>query len=156
MHALLWWVLAASCVALCDPAVVQPCVVTTISNPGGSGAYADGVATSARYNLPAGMSWDPSGAAFYIADLGGNRIRRVTLSGFAQTIAGGSSASFADGSGTVATFSGPSGIATDALNVCVGCGLVAETPLPGLLSFHTPLAQALEFQQRLRPRTPHC
>ena len=122
--ALLVWLLAAGAAVGCTPAVVQPCVVTMVSGVGGSGAEVDGVATTARYFTPAGMSWDPSGAAMYIADLGGGRIRRVTPSGFALTLAGGAAAStsvaFADGSGTVATFGGASGIATDANNVCVG------------------------------------
>jgi hypothetical protein len=49
-----------------------------------------------------------------VADLGNHVIRKITSDGTVSTLAGSGVAGFADGVGTAAQFSGPTGIALDA------------------------------------------
>jgi hypothetical protein len=50
---------------------------------------------------------------FFIADANNNAIRKITSDGTVTTFAGGSSTSTADGIGTAAKFSYPTGLASD-------------------------------------------
>ena len=78
----------------------------------GSAAFADGAATSASFNNPSGLALDTSGTV-YVADYSNNRIRKISPAGVVSTFAGSGSAAFADGTGTSASFNGPSGLALD-------------------------------------------
>jgi sugar lactone lactonase YvrE len=89
-------------------------VVSTLAGLAGSFGSADGVGAAARFSDPEGIAVDDAGT-LYVADSGNNVIRTVTPAGVVITLAGmaGSSGS-ADGTGSAARFSGPSGISVDA------------------------------------------
>jgi uncharacterized protein (TIGR03437 family) len=66
-------------------------IITTVAGTGEPGYGGDGgPARSARLNLPYGVAVDGSGT-LYIADLGNNRVRRVSLDGVISTVAGNGS-----------------------------------------------------------------
>jgi sugar lactone lactonase YvrE len=86
-------------------------LVTTIAGSGSPGIE-DGPALSASFSDPFGIAVDKRGNVI-VADGGqSNRIRRVTVEGKVETIAG-SSEGFADGNALRAQFNTPSGIAID-------------------------------------------
>jgi sugar lactone lactonase YvrE len=86
-------------------------LVTTIAGSGSPGSE-DGSAVSASFSDPFGIAVDRRGNVI-VADGGqSNRIRRVTVEGKVETIAG-SSEGFADGNALQAQFNTPSGIAID-------------------------------------------
>ncbi len=86
-------------------------LVTTIAGSGSPGTE-DGSALSATFSDPFGIAVDKRGNVI-VADGGqSNRLRRVTVDGKVETIAG-SSEGFADGNARQAQFNTPSGIAID-------------------------------------------
>lgn len=91
--------------------ISQSGTVTTIAGNGVSGAD-DGNGTSATFTRPVGLAVDTSGNV-YVADVSNNRIRKISPAGVVSTFAG-SSASFADGTGTAGLFNSPYGLAADA------------------------------------------
>jgi len=88
--------------------------VSTLVGVAYTPGLADGTTTSARLNLPNGISSDTSGY-LYVADSGNNVIRRVVAStGATTTIAGlASSRGSTDGTGSAARFYEPIGCAYD-------------------------------------------
>jgi hypothetical protein len=86
-------------------------VVTVLAGSGVAG-FADGLGTNAKFYAPMGVVVD-SVNNVYVADYHTQRIRKITPSGAVSTLAGSGSASFADGSGTLASFFWPSGVAVD-------------------------------------------
>ncbi len=88
-------------------------VVTTLAGHAGSSGSADGTGSAAQFDNPSAVAVD-SVANVYVADSGNNTVRKVTPGGVVTTLAGqaGSSGS-ADGTGSAARFSGPSGVAVD-------------------------------------------
>ncbi len=86
--------------------------VTTYAGNGTAG-FADGAAATARFNLPTQLALDGSGN-LYVADRNNHRIRRISPSGTVTTVAGSGVAGYADGSGTAAQLSSPTGVASDA------------------------------------------
>jgi mucin-19 len=101
-------------------------VVTTLAgHPNLSGSI-DGPGLTARFeSFPQGIAVDEAGAAVYVADTGNGTIRKITSSGVVTTLAGlaKSSNPYQDGTGDVARFSFPEGIAVDG----TGTVYVADT-----------------------------
>ena len=87
--------------------------VTTFAGIGTAG-NADGTGITARFTFPYGIVIDKSDN-LYVADTGNGLIRKVTSTGVVSTFAG-STAGYADGTGTAAKFNAPKGIAIDASN----------------------------------------
>ena len=86
---------------------------TLAGTPGTVVNSADGVGAAAQFDAPRGVAVDSAGSV-YLADASNNTIRKVTPAGVVTTLAGrAGSASFADGSGTVARFNEPFGVAVD-------------------------------------------
>jgi hypothetical protein len=100
--------------------------ITTAVGTGTAGSVGDGgPATLAQVNGPRDVAVAPDGVTYFIADTGGNRIRRVDAGGTITTVAGSGAAGFAGdgGSATLASLNGPSGIAvTSSTNL-----LIADT-----------------------------
>ena len=82
----------------------------------------DGNGSSATFNFPMNIAMDGSGSGMYVADLGSNRIRRVTYNGSVRTWAGNGSAGWLDGVGTNAMFNGPDGMARDGISGMIYIG----------------------------------
>jgi len=88
-------------------------VVTTLAGSVGSTGSADGTGSAARFYSPEGVAVDSSGN-MYVADTDNHTIRKVTASGVVTTLAGSSRViGIADGTGSVARFFGPQGVAVD-------------------------------------------
>jgi hypothetical protein len=84
----------------------------------GSGGFADGTGSSAKFNNPSGITID--GVNLYVADYYNNRIRKIVIStGVVTTVAGTGSIGSANGTGTSASFYSPHGITTDGTNLYV-------------------------------------
>jgi serine/threonine-protein kinase len=83
--------------------------VTTLAGSGAVGS-ADGAGTAASFSFPQGIAVDNTGTV-YIADTGNDLIRKITPGGNVSTIAGKVAAGSANGTGTLATFDIPQGIA---------------------------------------------
>jgi len=86
-------------------------VVSTLAGNGTNGS-ANGIGTNATFNSPWGIAVD-SGGTVYVADNGGQRIRRITSAGVVTTLAGQTTTGTADGTGTNAQFNFPRGITVD-------------------------------------------
>ncbi|HEY8934609.1 MAG TPA: IPT/TIG domain-containing protein, partial [Cyclobacteriaceae bacterium] len=92
---------------------VTPDGVTSTLAGSGSADYADGTGTAASFNGPFGVVVDAIGNVF-VADTYNHRIRKITADGVVSTLAGNGDSDFADGTGTDARFSYPTGVAVDA------------------------------------------
>jgi sugar lactone lactonase YvrE len=96
---------------------ITPTAVVTTFAGSVAGAIDGDAITQAKFNNPTGIEIDSHGD-FYIADGGGNRLRKITTSTMTvSTIAGSETGGTTDGQGTSATFSLPSGVAIDEYGV---------------------------------------
>ncbi|NVM62239.1 RHS repeat-associated protein [Mucilaginibacter sp. SG538B] len=86
-------------------------VVSTLAGSG-TASSVDGTGTGATFNQPFSVVTDASGN-IYVADRVGAKIRKVTPTGVVTTLAGSGTASFADGTGTAASFNAPTGLGID-------------------------------------------
>jgi hypothetical protein len=87
-------------------------IVTTLAGLAGVSGSSDGAA-SATFNHPTGVAVDADGNV-YVADTNNNEIRKVTAAGAVSTLAGQAGVSGgSDGTGSTASFNGPSGIVAD-------------------------------------------
>ena len=90
--------------------------ITTFAGTGTAGSTGDGgAAASAQLNAPFGLALDAAGN-LYVTEFGGNRVRKVSVSGTISTVAGNGVAGYAgDGSQAAnAELSGPKAVAADA------------------------------------------
>jgi len=78
----------------------------------GSGNSTDGSSAMAGFNMPRGVAVDASGNV-YVADLGGNKIRKITPDGTVSTLAGSGNFGYAEGPGSQASFKHPNAVAVD-------------------------------------------
>lgn len=79
---------------------------------GSSEGYENGSGNSSKFNNPYGIAVDAKGNV-YVADLGNNKIRKITSNGTVSTLAG-SSSGYTNSSGSSAKFNNPYGVAVDA------------------------------------------
>ena len=91
-------------------------VITTVVGTGGTtiGGNDGGPATSATIVIPAGLSFDETGA-LYVAERNSSRIRKISPSGIIHTVAGTGKAAFGGDGGfaTAADFNDPRDVAID-------------------------------------------
>jgi sugar lactone lactonase YvrE len=88
--------------------------VTTLAGTAGTAGSADGTGATARFSAPIGIARDILGV-LYVADSQNHTIRTITTGGAVTTVAGtAGTAGSADGTGSAARFSNPSGVAIDA------------------------------------------
>ncbi len=94
------------------PSVVAGADVRTLAGDGTAGDI-DGPAARARFVRPTGLAYDRRSHMLFIADAGGQRIRRLSSDGTVATVAGGGGdeGGYRDGPGASARFNTPSGIA---------------------------------------------
>ena len=86
-------------------------VVTTLAGLAEYRGNADGTGSVARFWYPTGVAVDDQDH-IYVADTSNDAIRKITPGGVVATLAGGTGGS-ADGVGTSAQFSDPTGVAVD-------------------------------------------
>jgi len=93
--------------------------VSTFAGTAGITGAADGTGATASFNVPGSMVSD--GSNLYLTDFANNTIRKIVLaSAQVSTLAGAAGVQgFANGTGTAATFSGPSGITSDGSSLYV-------------------------------------
>jgi len=99
--------------------------ISTVAGSGTQGFGGDGgAAGSAQLNTPFGVTVDGAGN-LYIAEFGGNRVRKVTSGGTISTVAGNGVAGYSGdaGSPTSAQLNGPQAVALDS----VGNVYIADT-----------------------------
>jgi len=87
-------------------------VVSTLAGSGATGS-ANGTGTAATFTNPYAVAVDSYGNV-YVADQGDNLIRMITPGGVVSTLAGSGTPGSTNGTGTVASFSAPHGVALDA------------------------------------------
>jgi len=88
-------------------------VVTTLAGTAGMAGSADGTGAAARFNNPGGVATDSTGNV-YVADSDNETIRKITAAGVVSTLAGTAGmVGSADGTGAVARFNSPTGVAVD-------------------------------------------
>ncbi len=94
--------------------------VTTLAGSFGVSGSADGTASAARFNSPAGIA--AVGTTLYVCDTGNHTVRKiVSTSGAVTTLAGsaGSPGAADNTTGTLARFHSPTGIGTDGATLFV-------------------------------------
>lgn len=89
-------------------------VVTTLAGTARAGGSTNATGAAARFLNPSGIAVDANGN-LYVTDTANHTIRKITSGGVVTTLAGSpGSAGTADGAGSQARFSEPTGIAVDA------------------------------------------
>ena len=87
--------------------------VTTLAGSAGVPGSADGAGGAARFSGPTGVAVDAAGNV-YVADAGNTSVRKITAGGVVTTFAGFSGvAGSSNGTGAIARFNAPQGIAVD-------------------------------------------
>jgi len=84
-------------------------IVTTLAGSGQVG-NAEGPGLSAQFSSPSGVAVDAAGNV-YVADMGNNKIRKITPAGLVNTYAGNGNPGFGEGPPAFAQFSAPVGVA---------------------------------------------
>ncbi len=105
--------LAFLALAATTRAAAQEYTFVTLAGPDESPGAMDGTGSAARFSGPYSVAVDSAGNV-YVADAWNDTIRKVTPTGLVTTLAGlAGNQSSADGTGSAARFSGPSGVAVD-------------------------------------------
>ncbi len=101
--------------AACKKIATEPSDNVTVTTFAGSGAdgFADGNGTAAKFSGPLGITIDAQGN-IYVADSHKPRIRKITPDATVSTLAGNGIFGYVDGSSSVAQFTDPNDVATDA------------------------------------------
>src|SRR5438477_377876 len=99
-------------------------VVTTIAGAAGMFGSTDGTGSAARFNAPYGVAATTTGI-IYVADSGNHEIRKITPAKAVTTFAGsattdGGGIGSSDGTGRIARFNYPNGVAVSGTTVYVG------------------------------------
>jgi sugar lactone lactonase YvrE len=81
----------------------------------GTPGSTDGTGIEASFYYPQGIAVDGTGT-LYVADTDNQKIRKIEAGGVVTTLAGSGSYGSTDGTGTLASFNGPSGVAVDVNN----------------------------------------
>jgi hypothetical protein len=84
--------------------------VTTFAGTGTPG-FVNGTGTSAKFNNPVGVVFNPADNYFYVTDTGNNSIRRINSAGVVTTYAGAAQGGLVNGSLAAARFQAPTGLA---------------------------------------------
>jgi DNA-binding beta-propeller fold protein YncE len=93
--------------------------------PAGAVTLFAGDGGTSIFSSPSGVAVTPDGSNIIVADTNNNRIRAITYpGGVVSTLAGSGSATWADGTGTSASFNSPQGVAVtpDGSNIIVADG----------------------------------
>jgi sugar lactone lactonase YvrE len=99
----------------CRIRVITPDGAVTTLAGGTSGStvkqgYVDGAGASAEFNNPVGVAVDSAGTV-YVADTNGQRVRQISRGGNVTTLAGNGTSGYVNGTGNIAQFNNPAGIA---------------------------------------------
>ncbi|MDR2965914.1 MAG: bacterial Ig-like domain-containing protein [Treponema sp.] len=94
--------------------ITPAAVVTTLNNnaPFNYGGFEDSAVLTAQFFAPTGMAVDKDGNIL-VADTSNHRIRKIDLAAGVVTTIAGSASGNQDGTGTVARFNSPKGVAVD-------------------------------------------
>jgi DNA-binding beta-propeller fold protein YncE len=88
-------------------------LVSTLAGTAGINGSDNGTGVAASFSYPYNIAVDSAGT-IYVADNGNNIIRKITAAGVVTTLAGTAGVTgSADGTGSGASFNGPTGIAVD-------------------------------------------
>ena len=90
-------------------------VVTTLAGSAQSAGYVDATGNAARFSAGGSIVVDSAGNIL-LTDSGNHAVRKVTAAGVVTTVAGGTLGA-ADGTGTAAQFSGPTGLGIDGADI---------------------------------------
>jgi NHL repeat len=97
--------------------VISTGAVAALAGSGIAGAV-DATGTAASFNRPSGISSD--GVNLYVSDTRNHKIRKIVLaSGAVTTLAGSGTAGSVNATGAAASFTSPTGVTTDGINLYV-------------------------------------
>src|SRR5437667_439586 len=93
--------------------IYTPYAFTNFAGVRGGPGSADGTGSAGRFDVPVGVAVDTAGNV-YVADSANSTIRKITPAGAVTTLAGSAGQiGSADGTGSVARFFRPFGVAVD-------------------------------------------